>query len=420
MSRLRVLLSAYACEPGRGSEPGVGWKVAREMARRHDVWVLTRSNNEQAIRSALAQNQIPSLHVEYYDLPHWARWWKRGQRGVQAYYYLWQIGAYLSARRLHREHRFDLVQHVTLVKYWTPSLMSLLPIPFIWGPVGGGDSTPRRFLRDLGRGGRIYETVRTVGRAIGERDPLVRLTARRATLALATTEATAVRLHALGVRNVRLMSQVGASEEDFAVADDAPQGSTGPVRFISVGRLLAWKGFHLGLRAFALSAIPTAEYWIVGDGPERTRLEALAADLGVANQVKFCGRVSHHDVFALLIGSTALVHPSLHESGGDVCLEAMLCARPVICLDIGGPALLVTNETGYKVRPSDPQRTVEELARAMSALAFDVKARVQMGRAARIRVANCFRWDRKAAELESFYREATLRSEGARASGPRE
>lgn len=370
------------------------------------MWVITRANNEQAISEALGQNPAPSLHVEYYDLPHWARWWKRGERGVRAYYYLWQIGAYLRARRLYRIHDFDLVQHVTLVKYWAPSFMSLLPIPFIWGPVGGGDSTPKPFLNDLGWRGRVYEWVRMVARAIGEHDPFVKLTARRAAIALATTAATAARLRALGVRDVRLLSEVGASEEEFDALNGRPQGPDGPIRFISIGRLLAWKGFHLGLRAFARVTMPAAEYWIVGDGPERRRLESLAAELGVADRVKFCGQVAHGDVSALLMDSSALIHPSLHDSGCNVCLEAMLCARPVVCLDIGGPALFVTDKTGYKVPPNEPQRVIEDLARAMSAIASDPAERARMGQAARASVAEHFRWDRKAAELERCYSEA--------------
>ena len=145
MNQLKVLLSAYACEPGKGSEPGVGWNFALQMAKDHEVWVLTRANNRSAIELGLCQISSRKLHFIYYDLPRWARWWKRGSRGIQLYYYLWQIGIYFVARKLHAHIQFDLAHHVTFGKYWSPSLISLLPIPFVWGPVGGGESAPKAF-----------------------------------------------------------------------------------------------------------------------------------------------------------------------------------------------------------------------------------------------------------------------------------
>lgn len=88
---VRVLLSAYACEPGKGSEPGVGWHWATELARLgHEVIVITRSNNRALIEKALKDASIPGLRFHYYDLPSWGRWWKRGPRGVRFYYWLWQ------------------------------------------------------------------------------------------------------------------------------------------------------------------------------------------------------------------------------------------------------------------------------------------------------------------------------------------
>ena len=142
--RLRVLLSAYACEPGKGSEPGVGWNWVTQLARHEDVWVLTRSNNRGAIEQALRSEPMDRARFVYLDLPRWLRFWKKGSRGIRLYYYLWQFGAYLRARKLHRNIGFDVAHHVTFVKYWMPSLLSLLPIPLVWGPVGGGNQCPGR------------------------------------------------------------------------------------------------------------------------------------------------------------------------------------------------------------------------------------------------------------------------------------
>jgi hypothetical protein len=168
--RLKVLLSAYACEPGKGSESGVGWNLARHLATRHEVWVLTRANNRAAIESELARNPLPSLHIVYHDLPPWTRFWKRGRRGVQVYYYLWQLTAIRLVRRLHREVGFDVVQHGTFVKCWAPSALAFLKeVPFVWGPVGGGESAPLALWPTLGLRGFVYEAARALARVGGLR-----------------------------------------------------------------------------------------------------------------------------------------------------------------------------------------------------------------------------------------------------------
>src|SRR5439155_21355465 len=194
---------------------------------------------------------MPNVRWVYCDLPRWARFWKKGECGLRAYYSLWQLSAYFYARKLHREVQFDLAHHVTFVNYWLPTFLPLLPIPFVWGPVGGGESAPRAFRRAFGVRGRVYEALRDFGRTICELNPLVRLTAHRAAAVLATTDQTAKRLLALGSRNVFVFPGIGLSAEDLheLTALEIRQGT--PFRVLSLGRLLHWKGFELGLQAFA-------------------------------------------------------------------------------------------------------------------------------------------------------------------------
>lgn len=401
--RLRVLISAYACEPGRGSEPGVGWNVAIAMARYHQVWVLTRASNRAAIEAEIAVHPVPNLRFAYYDLPRWAAWWKRGD---QLYYYLWQLGAFGAARRLHRQVRFEIAHHATFVKYWAPSFVARLPVPFVWGPVGGGESAPRAFWRDFGFRGRCYEQLREVARRIGELDPLVRVSARRSCVALAATAETGRRMQLMGVRSVAILPAVGLGRDDFRQLEGPSCVCSETVRFVSIGNLLHLKGFHLGLRAFAAAGVPDSEYWVVGDGPERRRLVSLARSLGVEGRVTFFGRLPRGQALGKLQASAVLIHPSLHDSGGWVCLESMAAGKPVICLDLGGPALQVTPETGYKVDAKTPNQAVHDMSVAMRRLAEDANLRRRMGEAARRRVHDEFNWERKAAALDAYYLKA--------------
>ncbi len=410
MRQLKVLLSAFACRPGEGSELGVGWNVARELARYHEVWVLTQGIHRPFIEAELERNPIPNLRFAYYDLPRWIGWWRREQRGVQPYYYLWQFAVHRVAHRLHREVGFDIAQHVTFLTYSKPCLLATLPVPFIWGPVGGGESAPKAFRADFGLRGRIYEATRDLARWLGEHDPFVRLAARRGALALATTKETATRLRKLGAKDVRVFSSVGFGEEELDFLHQQAHQRAGFVRFVSAGRMLHWKGFHLGLRAFAQAGLPRAEYWMLGDGPESKRLKALAEELGIAHQVKFWGRLSRDETLHRLGESHALVHPSLHESGGLICSEAMSLGCPVVCLDLGGPAVQVTEETGFKIPAIEPEQAVGDLAAAMRALS-DRDLRTRMGAAARQRAAGLFVWRERGAKIAALYDEVLEKDE---------
>lgn len=401
---MKVLISAYACEPERGSEPGVGWNVVVEAARRHEVWAITRANNRTAIETELARHPLSRLHMVYHDLPRWARWWKRGVYGTRVYYYLWQLSLYPIVRRLHRQLRFDVTHHATFVKYSAPSPLALLPAPFLWGPVGGGEDAPRSLRSGSGWRGRAHEVFRGAARWLGERDPFVQATARRSALALAATGETAGRVRGIGARQVEILSQLGLTAAERSYLGGLPVPATHePVRFVSIGNLLHWKGFHLGLRGFAAAQLPASEYWIVGDGPHRAALHHLAHRLGIDDRVRFWGALPRAETLRTLSRCHVLVHPSLHDSGALVCLEAMAAGKPVICLDLGGPGAHVTAETGFKLAAGEPDRVVARLAGAMRVLVEDPALRERMGRAGRARVAQEYTWERKGEVVGRLY-----------------
>jgi glycosyltransferase involved in cell wall biosynthesis len=377
------------------------------MARFHQVWAITRSKNRTAIERSLENKHMPNVHWIYYDLPHWATFWRQGRRGEHPHYYLWQIGSFLVARRLHRQIHFDLTHHVTFVTYWMPSFVSLLPVPFIWGPVAGAESAPRSFRASLSFRGKSYEALRDLAHKIGELDPFVRLTARRAALALASTRETEHRLLLLGCRNVCVLSQVGLAVEEIGrLGQHSHCCDRKLLRFVSIGDLLPVKGFHLGLLAFAKlqDTFPgTIEYWIIGDGPERRRLKHLVKDLHMENRVTFWGQISRARVLSTLAECDVLVHPSLHDSGGWVCLEAMAAGCPVICLDLGGPSALVSQQTGIKVPAGSPTQAIHDLAKAMAQLLSNPDLRAAMGHEARLRVRDHFNWSTKGANMSAMY-----------------
>lgn len=162
----------------------------------------------------------------------------------------------------------------------------------------------------------------------------------------------------------------------------------------------------MGLEAFARVAEADWEYLIVGAGPEEERLRRLAHRLGVAGRVRFTGWLPRPEVLRLLASSDVFLILSLHDSYSWATLEAMAAGLPVVCLDRGGPALLVDERVGVKVPALSPRQVVGDTAAALSSLAHDPIRRRRMGEEARRIVMRRHTWQARAMEIASLYAEA--------------
>jgi glycosyltransferase involved in cell wall biosynthesis len=208
---------------------------------------------------------------------------------------------------------------------------------------------------------------------------------------------------------VKLLPQIGLNTEEIEFLSSHAVKGSGSIRFISVGRLLHWKGFHLGLQAFAQTRLPdNAEYWLIGEGPEREALEVLVKKLGIAHQVKFWNKLSRTETLQCIASCTALIHPSLHDSGGLVCLEAMAAGCPVICLDLGGPGVQVTPKTGFKIAAQNPDQAVKDLAEAIAQLANQPELQQRMGQAGQRYVKEFCHWQARGTRIAEVYQTILL------------
>jgi glycosyltransferase involved in cell wall biosynthesis len=210
----------------------------------------------------------------------------------------------------------------------------------------------------------------------------------------------------VGVKAVSQLSHVALNADEISRLRKSPQAPNDTICFLSMGRLLYWKGFHLGIEAFSKAGIADAQYWIVGDGPDMPRLKRLVDRLGLSGCVRLLGALPRTQALGMLSRCHVLLHPSLHDSGGWVCAEAMAAGRPVICLNLGGPATIVTDECGVRVEAATPSATIAALAEAMMVLARDHKKRLAMGRAAVSRLTEVMTWEYKTDRITEFYSDA--------------
>lgn len=358
---MKVLISAYACEPGKGSEPGVGWNWALAAAHRHETWVLTRSNNRSAIEQALSDRSQPTLRFVYLDLPRWALRWKRGRIAIRLYYVLWQLLAGREARRLQREESFDLVHHLTFANIFLPALACLAGPPFVLGPVGGGQRVPLPLYPSLGVGTASLEILLRAARRLSRLNPLVRIAWRRAAVILVNNEETRQALPARYREKTVLRPNACAPKELLEL--ERPE-KTEPVA-VYCGRLNRFKGVSLAIRAIAL--VPDWQLLIVGDGPDEPRLRRVAEREGVADRVRFERWLPQRELWQRLAGTRALLFPSLKEGSPSAAAEAAALGLPVVGFALGGlSALAAISNTEFElVAPGRPSVSVRRLADAL-------------------------------------------------------
>jgi len=409
---MRVLLSAYSCRPCKTSEPGNAWRTLNHaLSRGHEVWaVIEQSEYEKETLEYLTQHPMPGFHPIFFQLPALVVKWIRGAgMSHSVYYHFWQHKLLRVAAELHRQVGFDLAHHVTFGRYWSPCGVRNLGVPFVWGPVGAAESAPPSFLSELPVRERVFELIRDNVRALATKDRALRDTARAATIGIGVTQESCEALAKLGVRRVEQLPQAALPDEDLAFFDRFPPPPEGPFRAICMGRLLHWKGFHLAIRAFGVFARndPEAELWIVNDGPFQRELKKTAALAGVSSRIRFFGHLhSYSEVLAKLAQAHVLMHPALHEAFGNVCQEALAAGRPVVCLDIGGPASQVTPETGFAAPTTTPAEAVQAMAAFLSRIAGNRALLADMSAKAQARVREKFSMRIVGLAIDSFYHQA--------------
>ena len=400
-TRLKILLSAYACEPGKGSEPEVGWQWALQAARFHDVTVLTRANNRASIEAGLERvaTELRPRFV-YHDLPGPFLALKRRLGCHALYLRLWHRSARAVVRRLIAASRFDLLHHLTWTGFRYPVAVSGRGVPWVWGPVGGIEKTPASLLPWSQPVATCGELLRNASNAVQSRASALSPRMRDAALVLAATRETEQAFAPLGVP-VRLLPMAGIHVRDFPVRE--ARRAVG-LRLVFAGRLVLWKGIDLALCALAASQTE-ATLTFIGTGRGLGAARAMAMRLGLPSRVEFRGALTRAATVAALAEFDAFLFPSLHDSGGFAVLEAMASGLPAICLDAGGPALAVDETCGVKVPVASRAEIVTRLAAAIRGYALDPELRIRHGIGARARMESEFDWARKGEVLNDVYRE---------------
>lgn len=367
---MRVLISAYACEPGKGSEPEVGLRIVLAAASEHDVWVITRENNLPVLQDFLADHPLRRrIHLVGHEAEGLARRFKKsaGLVTLHWYYDRWQHQLSELARRLDEEIGFDVVHHATFATYWTRAGVAKVSKPLVWGPVGGGVNPPLALLPVVGVKGIVAAALRLVARPALATLTGAKETARRAAVVLVQNPETASRLEAV--------SSVQVLPNAISTVADVPQtmsSTNGSAIAVSVGRLVGWKGLRLAVEAVRYLEDGELSLLVYGEGPDRDRLVRWTRRNTSGSDIRFMGRVDRDRMMRVIAEADVLVHPALHDESPLAVAEALALGTPVVMLDRGGPPIIAgywPATSSIAVEPASPRVSAQQISAAMRRVA---------------------------------------------------
>lgn len=395
---MRLLLSAYACRPNAGSEPGFGWNWASHLASRGiEVHALVAKRNKEFVEAGLRLNPIPNLHFTFVSVPY--AWTKKNEA---VHYALWQFAALNAARELNRKFQFQIAHHVTYGSIHVPSQLWRLGVPVIFGPVGGGQTAPESMLEYFG-GKKSRERLRSSLTRALRLSPLHRRCLREMSFVLAANRDTLSLVRSLGCKNASLMCDTAIPADYFAGEPRTFQPRSGPLKLLWVGRMLTRKALPLAFDALK-NTRADATLTIAGDGMDPQTVHQMIRDRNLQDRVLWKGsRLTFQELRTAYAEHDAMLFTSLRDSFGSQLLEAMAMGLPVITLDLHGAHDHVPNAASIKVAVGKPEETVHNLANAIEQYAsYPTPRRNEMSSHA-WNFAKTLSWSARAEFAENLY-----------------
>jgi len=382
--KLKVLVSAFATSPNRGSEYAVGWEYIKAIAGQHNIWAITAESEREAIETYLYNHPGEMQNVSFHFIP----WREPTLTGLKLHvirgnlYATWQKQCYALARVLDAEVDFDIVHHLNGTGFREPGYLWRLGKPFVWGPLGGLQYFPLRFLRAVPAATALFllaKNLTTVWMMHIARRP--RMAAMASAGMIAATKHTAGMIRRLWKKPSVVISEVLL--ETDAERRLARRKKDEPLRIIWCGRIDPLKALHLLLTALArLERTVQWELTIIGGGVLEGQCQEMAIRFGIAEHCRFLGHQPREKVLEIMRTGHVFVHTSLYELTGTVTVEAMNAGLPLVCLDHLGIKDVVKNDCGLLVHAKNVKEVVAGFTDALRRLWMDEESRYRMALAA--------------------------------------
>lgn len=401
---MKILYIAFACNPYVGSEAFCGWSWPLAMRKYCDVYVVTRKENRTGIEKYINEHKITDIKFFYYDIPDILNIYYKSGKMYMPYSVVWQNTSFNFIKRLHEKYNFDYIHQVTLGDFRLINPAWKLKSKFIFGPVGGAQTTPKTLQPYIGADNKSEVEREWINKMI-KSWPLYRRVLNQIYLIFAANPETQAYLRECinEPEKCKLLTENGVNTDQICAPPEKEDNDK--VILLWSGRMIRRKGLSFLLDVLQL--VKTKKPYIlklVGDGPEICHLKKQASELGLKDRIEFVGKVSYEEMQHLYSSSDVFVFPSLRETTGTVLFEAMVNSLPIVTFDQNGAALLVDNNCGIKVNVIDDLSKIKNnFAIALCKVIDDPKLRSSMGHNARLKIIENYTWEQKCKRLYDEY-----------------
>lgn len=404
----QLLVSAYGCWPGKGSELGVGWEWCKQMAKNNQLHIITIKRCKDDIETACKRldNKV-AKNMTFHYCDYSLRLIKLLPAGTvrwYLYYTLWQLRALNVARKLKEKHHLDYVMHLTFGSVWLPTFMYKLGIPYIWGPWGGCDVIPNSFLKEVNpKASSLLSWMQSKREWLVNHiswNPLIKANFKKSVAILVRTQANYNAIPQQYRNKGAIILETALLLPLIDLTDDYSNS----IRILNTGRLIPTKNLPMAIKAVAfLLRKYNVTFDIIGGGPDKDSLKGLISSLGVENSIHILEPMQRDLLLKRIPLYDIYLFPSLLEGGSWALMEAMGCGLPTVCFDAAGMGVIADDSCAIKIPMNNPEEALHDMTDALEKLCADSLLRKKMGKNAALRIKDKFNWDSKGIFMEKLF-----------------
>ena len=403
---LKILINAYACSPGMGSEPGMAWNWVSNLAKFCELYIITEGEFREKIEAVVPMLELgKNMHFYYNPVTEEIRkmCWNQGDWRFYKYYREWQWKTYLMAKEICSSEHIDVLHQLNMIGFREPGYLWKLSkengVPFVWGPVDAKDKFPVAYLDGASLKTKLFMRLKNFLTGIQLRySGRVLKAARLASVVFSASSNSQHSFKKYMRIDSPLLNETGCYVQEHPVTDKSKKET---FDVLWVGKMDFRKQLALALQTMASIGNNKFRLHIVGGG-DSAFYQQMAEGLGIADQCVWHGAVSHDEVQKLMQASDVFFFTSVAEGTPHVVLEAIGNNLPVVCFDTCGQGDAVNDKVGRKVALSNPAQSAADFAKLLNDLEHDRNLLKQLSENCKQRQTE-LSWEEKAKTMVEWY-----------------